>query len=175
MADHIAAVSRACFYQLRQLRTIRTCLTPETTRTLVQAFIGSGLDYCNSLLVGISAQLLQRLQVIQKAAARLVTGARKYDHISPTLRELHWLPVRKRITFKLAVLVFKCLHGLAPPYLATYCTRTSSTAGHLTKKFPSPLLCFYFSHLSKHNFTSVTHSRINSNVVQIIRDVKCDV
>jgi len=75
MADHITAVSRACFYQLRQLRTIRKCLTPETTRTLVQAFIGSRLDYCNSLLVGISAQLLQRLQVIQNAAARLVTGA----------------------------------------------------------------------------------------------------
>ena len=53
----------------------------------------------------------------------------QYDHISPTLRELHWLPVRKRITFKLAVLVFTCLHGLAPPYLATYCTTTSSTAG----------------------------------------------
>jgi len=63
------------------------------------------------------------------AAARLVTGARKYDHILPTFRELHWLPVRKRITFKLAVLVFKYLHGLAPPYLATYCTTTSSTAG----------------------------------------------
>jgi len=119
LADHITAVSRACFYQLRQLRTIRKCLTPETTRTLVQTFIGSRLVYCNSLLVGISAQLLQRLQVIQNAAARFVTGARKYDHISPTLCELHWLPVRKRITFKLAVLVFICLHGLAPPYLAT--------------------------------------------------------
>ena len=69
VADHITAVSRACFYQLCQLRTIRKCLTPETTRTLVQAFIGSRLDYCNSLLVGISAQLLQRLQVIQNAAA----------------------------------------------------------------------------------------------------------
>jgi len=64
---------------------------------LVQAFIGGRLDYCNSILV---------------AADRLVTGARKYDDISLKLCELHWLPVRKRITLKLAVLVFKCLHGL---------------------------------------------------------------
>ena len=105
MADHITAVNRACFYQRRQLRTIRKCLAPETTRMLVQPFMGSQLDYDNSLLVGLSAQLLQRLQVMQNAAACLVTVARKYDHISPILQELHWLPVRKRITFKLTVLV----------------------------------------------------------------------
>jgi len=71
------------------------------------------LDYCNSLMYGIADGLMQRLQAVQNAAARLITGARRRDHISPALRQLHWLPVRQRVQFKLAVLVFKALHGLA--------------------------------------------------------------
>ena len=59
----------------------------------------------------------------------LVTGTRKFDHITPVLRELHWLPVRQRVKFKTAVLVFKCLHGLAPAYLADYCQPTTVTTG----------------------------------------------
>jgi len=59
--------------------------------------MNSRLDYCNSLLYGVSDELLQKLQVIQNAAARVVTGAKKVDHITPVLHELHWLPVRQRI------------------------------------------------------------------------------
>ena len=84
----------------------------------MHAFVSSRLDYCNSLLYGVSDELLQKLQVIQNAAARVVTGARKFDHITPVLHEVHWLPVRQRIRFKLAMTVYKCLSGLAPAYLA---------------------------------------------------------
>jgi len=59
-------------------------------------------------------------------AARMVTGARRHDHITPVLAELHWLPVRQRVTFKTAVLVWKCLHGEAPSYLAELCVRRQS-------------------------------------------------
>jgi len=62
---------------------------------------------------GIADGLMQRLQAVQNVAARLITGARRRDHISPVLRQLHWLPVRLRVQFKLAVLVFKALHGQA--------------------------------------------------------------
>ena len=92
-------------------------LTPDATKTLVHALVSNRLDNCNSLLVGVSSQLLQRLQVIQNAAARLVTGVRRSEHMTPILRDLHWLPVRRRITFKTAVLVYKCLHDMAPQYL----------------------------------------------------------
>ena len=71
----------------------------------------------------------QRLQSVQNAAARLVTGARRSDRMTPILRQLHWLPVRQRITFKTAVLVYKCRHGMAPPYLSAYCEPTSSRGG----------------------------------------------
>jgi len=63
----------------------------------------------------------QKLQSLQNSAACLVTGARKFDRITSVMRELHWLPVRQRIRFKTAILVFKCLHGLAPEYLSEYC------------------------------------------------------
>jgi len=67
-------------------------------------FILSRLDYCNSLLYGIPDILFRRLQAVQNAAALLVTGIRKYDHITPVLHQLRWLPVRQRVEFKLAVL-----------------------------------------------------------------------
>ena len=90
------------FFQLRQLRAIRGSLTTDAAKTLAQAFVGGRLDYCNSLLYGVSEDLLRHLQNVQNAAARFITGARKYDHISPVLRDLHWLPLRQRIIFKIA-------------------------------------------------------------------------
>jgi len=65
--------------------------------------------------------LLRRLQSVQNAAARLVTGARRCDHITPVLRQLHWLPVRQHVVFKIAGLVHQSLVGLAPAYLVDDC------------------------------------------------------
>jgi len=93
-------------------------LTHEAARTLVQAFISSLLDYCNSLLYGVSNSLIRKVQSVQNAAARLLTGTRRHEHISPVLRQLHWLPVQRRVDFKLACFVFSCLSGQAPLYLA---------------------------------------------------------
>jgi len=95
-------------------------------------FVSSRIDYCYSILAGVSGQLLQRLQSVQNAATRLVTGTRRSDRMTPILRQLHWLPVHQRIIFKTAVLVYKCLHGMAPPYLSTYCEPTSSHGQQLT-------------------------------------------
>ena len=86
--------------------------------SLVHAFISCRLDYCNALLYGIADGQLQRLQSVQNAAARLVSETRRTDHITPVLQSLHWLPVRQRVTFKLATLVHKCLSGRASGYLA---------------------------------------------------------
>jgi len=114
MADHVAALSRSCFFYMRQLRSIKQALTPDATWTLIHAFISSQSDYCNSILAVISNQLLQKLQVVQNTDTRLVIGARKCERMTPVLRELHWLPIRWRITFKTAVVAYKCQHGVAP-------------------------------------------------------------
>jgi len=117
MATHTASVCRSGFFQLRQLKSIRRSLTTEATRALLQAFIVCRLEYCNSLLARVAEVYLQRLQSVQNAAARLLSGARRHDRITRVLETLHWLPVRKRIIFKTAVLVWKCLHSIAVPYL----------------------------------------------------------
>ena len=93
------------------------------------AFVGGRRDYCNSLLHGVSGELPRRLQCVQNAAARFITGTRKYDHITPVLRNLHWLPVRQRIIFKIATLMYRCLKGLAPSYLAADCIVVSAIPG----------------------------------------------
>ena len=72
---------------------------------------------CNSLLYGLPVSLLSKMQSIQNSAARIVSRKRLHDHISPILNELHWLPVEKRITFKLLILAYKCNQGVAPQYL----------------------------------------------------------
>ena len=79
-----------------------------------------------SLLFGIGDGLVKKLQAVQNSAARVVTGTRKYDYITPVLRDLHWLPARHRIDFKVAMTVFKCIHGLAPQYLADNCVLAST-------------------------------------------------
>ena len=83
----------------------------------MSAFILSLLDNGNSILFGLPDKLLKRLQSIQHAVARVVSGRRKFDHISDVLRSLHWLPIRFRIEFKIATLVFRCVSGDAPSYL----------------------------------------------------------
>jgi hypothetical protein len=110
MRDHISRVTRSCFYQLRRLRTIRHHLGLNVTKCLVCSFVLSRLDYCNSLLAGLPAASLAPLQRVQNAAARLVLGLKTRDHITPALMELHWLPIKQRISYKLCILVHKSLH-----------------------------------------------------------------
>ena len=111
------------------IREIRRSLTSDSTKTLVNAFVNSRLDNCNSLLYGAGEGLMDRLQRVQNAAARLVSGAKKYDHITPIMMDLRWLSIRRRVTFKMATLVYKCLHGCAPVYLADDCVAVSSIPG----------------------------------------------
>ena len=76
-----------------------------------------GLDYCNYYLSCFSNKSLKTQQLIQNAAAWLLTGTRKRDHISPVLASLHWLPVKSRIEFQILLLTYKAFHGQAPSYL----------------------------------------------------------
>uniref|UniRef100_A0A3P9BFF7 Reverse transcriptase domain-containing protein n=1 Tax=Maylandia zebra TaxID=106582 RepID=A0A3P9BFF7_9CICH len=116
--NQIRAVVKSSFYHLRRLARLKSFLSRQHLETVIHAFISSRLDYCNSLYVGVSQSLLSRLQLVQNAAARLLTGTRKREHITPVLASLHWLPVSFRVNFKILMFVFKCLHSLAPPYLS---------------------------------------------------------
>jgi hypothetical protein len=118
MRSHVSKTVSACFAALRQIRCIRRSVPSRVLQSLVVSLVFSRLDYGNAVLAGLPKHLLDRLQSVLNAAARLVSSSRKYDHITPVLRDLHWLRVPQRIQFKLAVLVYRCLHGMAPSYLA---------------------------------------------------------
>ena len=96
MSAHVTAVVKACFAALRQIRSVRRSLTCTTLLTVVHALVVTKVEYCSSVLSGISGHLLQRLQSVFNAAAHLVFSARKSEHTTPLLRELHWLKVPDR-------------------------------------------------------------------------------
>ena len=117
MLCHINRTCSSAFYYLYNIRRIRKYLSCPITEWLVHAFITSRVDYCNSLLYGLPNSHIMKLQRIQNAAARLVKGAPRFCHVTPLLFHLHWLPISYRIKFKILLLTFKCLYGLAPNYL----------------------------------------------------------
>ena len=94
--------------------------SPETTKTLVHAFVTSHLDHWNSRLYGVPKYQSDRLQKVLNAAARLIVGLSKFDHISSTLFDLHLLPVIYRVQFKLLFLVYKALNNQAPDYIKDF-------------------------------------------------------
>ena len=119
MSDHISDICRSLFLSLRHIGTIRPYLSERATSCLVNSLITSRLDFCNATLSGITADQLARLQRIQNSAAKLITKKRKYDHVTPILHELHWLPIQYRIKFKLCVFAYRHFEGTLPPYLSS--------------------------------------------------------
>ena len=84
---------------------------------MVQALVISRLDYCNALYVGLPLKPLRKLELVQNAAAWLLSGDAPFQHVTLLQRELHWLPIRYRARFKVLVLVYKALSNLGPGYL----------------------------------------------------------
>ena len=115
LEKHVTSTCKACFFHLRNISRIRDCLSLADTEKLVHAFITSKVDSANSLLYGLPKFLIDRLQNVQNFAARGVT--KKYDHIKPVLRQLHWLPISQRITYKIVLVTYKALNGQAPDYI----------------------------------------------------------
>ena len=113
-------ICKVAFFHIRNLSKIRKCLTQKDTETLVHAFVTSKLDNCNSLLAELPQYLLDKVQRVQNAAARLVSCTRKYDRITPVLKELHWLPVKQRIIFKILLFTYKAQNALVPQYISDF-------------------------------------------------------
>ena len=129
MVPHISKVVKACFFHLRALGQLRPQLNKRTAKTVAVSLIQSRLDYCNSCLWGLPQNQIQRLQKVQNTAARIVSLAKKSDHITPILKDLHWLPVDKRIDHKLLSLTYSCMDGTAPPYLQELIQKQTSSRG----------------------------------------------
>ncbi len=141
-----SSICKIAFFHLKYIK-LRLMLSMSNADMLIHVFMTSRLDYCNALLGGCSARLINKLQMVQNAAARVLIRTRKYDHISPVMSTLHWLPIKHRIDFKILLTTYKALNGLAPQYLSELLSHyspphplRSQNSGHL--KIPRILFLF---------------------------------
>ena len=143
MNKQISATCKAAWYHLYQVGKIRSYITEDQAKTIIHSHVTSRLDSNNGLLVGLPKKELRRLQLVQNVGARLIKGLRKHDHITPTLRQLHWLPVEQHIVFKVLMMVYKAINFQGPGYL-----REILTVYTQTRSFRSDTDCklYIYSH-----------------------------
>ena len=118
MSDHVTQLCKSINWLIRNINRIRPHIDVDTCHNLVRALVLSQQDYCNVLLNGISKKYLKRrLQKLQNKCAKLVCLKPKFEHVSPLLNQLHWLPVSERIMYKTLLYVYKSVEGLSPQYI----------------------------------------------------------
>ena len=115
------------FHYLHNIKRGRKHLSRNSTETLIHTFVSSRLDYCNSLLYELPQAQIDKIQRVHNAAARLTFKQPKFSHITPVLHQLHWLPIKYRTEFKILLLTFKAIHGMAPDYIRKLISRKSVT------------------------------------------------
>ena len=124
MLPHVNNFCKSAFYRLSTISRIRKYLSSPSTELLIHTFGTSKLDHCNSLLyINVPKNVIKKLQLVQNAAARLITRSKRCDQITPILFGLHWLPVSEQIKFKILLLTFKALHQQSPTYIQDLLTR----------------------------------------------------
>ena len=140
LVGHIDTLCRAMYNEIKNISSQRRYMTNEVTCQLMVSLILSKLDYCNSLFAGLPQIHLNKLQRVQNCAARVCLRKRKFDHITPILIALRWLPVRERINYKIATLCFRYFDTTLPSYLCNLLkkppkTRTLRSSNDKTKLF----------------------------------------
>ena len=152
MCNQISSLSRNVTFHLRNISRIRRFLDFDSCNDIIRSLILSRLDYGNVLLMGANSTDISRLQTLQNWAAKLIFRARKQDHASPLLRQLHWLPIRDRITFKVMLYVFKCLAGIGPEYLSSCLELYNPTSW-------GPSICLWW-----HTIDCANHPRLDFQI-----------
>jgi hypothetical protein len=126
--SHVSAVTKACIYHTRALRHIRNVLSDNTAKTIACSIVAARLDYCNSLLYGAPVASINKLQCVQNTLARVVSKSCTLASATPLLKSLHWLPVKERINYKIAILAFQSFKLRSTPvYLQTLLRPHTST------------------------------------------------
>ncbi len=136
--SHVSSICKTAIFHLKNISKLRPMLSMSNTEMLIHVFMTSRINYFNALLGGCSTHLINKLQMVQNAAARVLPRTRKYDHISPVMSTMYWLPIKHCIDFKILLITYKALNGLAPQYLSELSSHyspprplRSQNSGHL--------------------------------------------
>ena len=141
---HISKTVSSSFSKLYQINRVKESFDKETLKLLIASLFFGKMLYCSTVWSNTSTQNINKLQSIQNFVRKIVTSSRKFDHVTPLLRQLKWLPVKQLLYYRDSVLTYKCFKGLAPKQLVDKLTKRSSTHASHTRKERMILLKFYF-------------------------------
>ena len=130
---HISHLVSSCLTKLVQINRVKYCFDRKTLVLIITSLVFSKMLYCSTVWSNTSSKNIQKLQLIQNFACKIICGARKYDHVTPLLDELNWLPVSKMLKFRDAVMAYKCASNLAPEYLCAKFKKRSSVHNRTTR------------------------------------------
>ena len=131
--NHISQLASSCMNKLYQINRAKNSFDPKTLSEVVSSLVINNMLYCSSMWSNTSASNVKKLQSIENFACKIITKTRKYDHVTPLLRELDWLPVDKLLYFRDSVLTYKCLNNLAPDHLCNKFKKRSSIHNRKTR------------------------------------------
>ena len=131
----ISTVVSSCMSKLSQISRIKFVFDKQLLETIKNALVFSKLYYCSSVWSSTSACNIRKLLYVQNFAARTICNVKKYNHISPVLRNLRWLPVKTQLYCRDATLTFKCMTDQAPEYLTSMYITRGSVSGRITRNF----------------------------------------
>ena len=141
------------------------------TKTIIQGLAILKMDYCNSLLGGMYGYNMKKLQRIQNAPARIIFCQSKYCHITPLLKELHWLQITEQIDYKMAVIVYCCRKGLVPNYLSTMIVKSHNRPLRSTTNNNLPVNKFNTTFVNNRSFKALG-PRIWNNLPDRLRNIE---
>ena len=131
--EHIVSTVSSCMSRLGQINRVKHIFDKRALIIIINALVFSKLFYCSSVWSNTTQANLDKLQAVQNFACRILCGAKKFDHITPLLKGLRWLPIRQQLYFRFAVLVFKCMTRCAPEYLTSKLVRRSAVSTRNTR------------------------------------------
>lgn len=129
MDSHVNSICKTANFHIHNIRRIRKFLTKDATKSLTNALVTSRLDYGNALLYGTTANLRKKMQKVQNSSARLITYTPRREHMTPVLRSLHWLPINKRLQYKILLCTYNSFQGTAPQYISDILPRYHPVRG----------------------------------------------
>ena len=153
--DHVNTLTSSLLSMLCQISRVRHLFTKPVLSTMLNFLIFSKRFYCSTVWAGTSKQNLEKLQLVQNFAARVLTDTKKFDHISPVLRRLEWPSIKDQLLVRDTAQVYKTVNGLAPLYLSSKLSKRSDTHHYNTRKRDNLNLSLYAEQLPRYGHFTI--------------------